>query len=251
VLLRDGFSGKQLCVKALALKKAAAIKGFDKVRCMIEYANVKRLISGDSTLYPYAQAIGALPMTNPSKQRLRDLCRKYNIPQAWYYVSQVENLYGMNYSLGKLSFCPSVAADNILEQLAVTVDGKHINTTFARSSVQSMTLNGVYSLPTVLSVGTAKYRQHVGSDVLAMAFGNGKFFRCMVSAYRLTPPQTATTPHQNTPSNTFLQSSNTQKKKTITSGKIRLRPSFFLQYSACNDVAERAILYACRNNINY
>ena len=82
-------------------------------------------------------------MTNPSKQRLRDLCRKYNIPQAWYYVSQVENLYGMNYSLGRLSFCPSVAADNILEQLAVTVDGKHINTTFARSSVQSMTLNGV------------------------------------------------------------------------------------------------------------
>lgn len=143
VLLSDGFSDKQLCVKALALKKAAALKGFDKVRCMIEYANVKRLISGDSTLYPYAQAIGALPMTNPSKQRLRDLCRKYNIPQAWYYVSQVENLYGMNYSLGKLSFCPSVAADNILEQLAVTVDGKHINTTFARSSVQSMTLNGV------------------------------------------------------------------------------------------------------------
>ena len=143
VLLGDGFCGKQLCIKALALKKATTIKGFDKVRCMIEYTNVKRVITKDNTLYAYAQAIGALPMTNPSKQRLRDLCRKYNIPQAWYYVSQVENLYGMNYSRGRLSFCPSIAADNTLEQLAVTVDGKHISTTFARSSVQSMTLNGV------------------------------------------------------------------------------------------------------------
>ncbi len=76
-----------------------------------------------------------------------------------------------------------------------------------------------YSLPTVLSVGTAKYRQHVGSDVLAMTFGNGKFLRYMVSAYRLTPPQTATTPYQNTLSNTFLQSSNTQKKRRLQAEK--------------------------------
>lgn len=141
-LFCESYSGHDLCVKALALRKACGIDGFDKTRCAIEYGNLKKLICSDSSLYAYAQAIGAVPMTNPSKQRLKDLCNKFAIPKNLYYVSQLENLYGLRYCGGQLSFAPKVDSD-ALEQLALNIDGKRIDTTFAKSSVQSMTLNGV------------------------------------------------------------------------------------------------------------
>ncbi|MDE7454653.1 MAG: hypothetical protein K2M64_02360, partial [Clostridia bacterium] len=59
-----------------------------------------------------------------------------------YYVSQLENLYGLIISSGKLKVCPQVTAENALEQFALNIDGKRIDTTFAKASVQSMTLNG-------------------------------------------------------------------------------------------------------------
>lgn len=148
VLFGEDFSGRDLCVKALVLKRAAQIGGFDKVRCLIEYNNVKSIILRDAKLYSYAQAIGAVPMVNPSKQRLKDLCNKYQIPKSWYYVSQLENLYGLTLVEGKLNFAPKVTQENVLEQLALNVDGKRIDTTFAKATVQSMTLNGTqYFLP--------------------------------------------------------------------------------------------------------
>lgn len=148
VLFGEDFSGRDLCVKALVLKKAAQIGGFDKVRCLIEYNNVKSIIMRDSKLYSYAQAIGAVPMVNPSKERLKDLCNKFQITKSWYYVSQLENLYGLTLVEGKLHFAPKVTQENVLEQLALNVDGKRIDTTFAKSTVQSMTLNGTqYFLP--------------------------------------------------------------------------------------------------------
>ncbi|MCM1289400.1 MAG: hypothetical protein NC132_01935 [Corallococcus sp.] len=148
ILFGESFSGRDLCVKALALKRAAQISGFDKVRCLIEYNNVKSIIVKDAKLYSYAQAIGAVPMVNPSKERLKDLCNKFEIPKSWYYVSQLENLYGLTLVEGKLNFAPKVTQENVLEQLALNVDGKRIDTTFAKSTVQSMTLNGTqYFLP--------------------------------------------------------------------------------------------------------
>jgi len=148
VLFDEDFSGRDLCVKALALKKAAQITGFDKVRCLIEYNNVKGIILRDTKLYSYAQAIGAVPLIKPSKERLKDLCNKFQIVKSWYYVSQLENLYGMTLVEGKLNFAPKVTQENVLEQLALNVDGKRIDTTFAKSTVQSMTLNGTqYFLP--------------------------------------------------------------------------------------------------------
>ena len=104
---------------------------------------MKKQISNDSKLYGYAQAIGALPMINPSKARLKDLCNKYGIEKCWYYVSQLENLYGLTISPGKLNVCPKVTAENVLEQLALNINGRRIDTTFAKSTVQSMTLNGM------------------------------------------------------------------------------------------------------------
>lgn len=138
----DNFEGEQLCVKALVLLKAAKLACFDKVKCLVEYANVKKKISSDSKLLPYAQAIGALPLTNPSKERLKDLCNRYGVPKSWYYVSQLENLYGLNLSAGKLQISPRVSAENVLEQFALTIAGKRIDTTFLKASVQCMTLNG-------------------------------------------------------------------------------------------------------------
>ena len=142
ILLSEGFSDKELCIKALALKRAATIKGFDRVRCLIEYNNLKKQICAQPKLYAYAQAIGAVPLANPSKQRLKDLCNQHDVGKSWYYVSQLENLYGLNISAGKLHIAPKVTAENVLEQFALNIGGKRIDTTFAKASVQSMTLNG-------------------------------------------------------------------------------------------------------------
>ncbi len=143
VIFGERFEGKDLCVKALILKKLAQLNNEDKVRYLVEYNFVKKQISNDSKLYGYAQAIGALPMINPSKARLKDLCSKYGIEKCWYYVSQLENLYGLTISPGKLNVCPKVTAENVLEQLALNINGRRIDTTFAKSTVQSMTLNGM------------------------------------------------------------------------------------------------------------
>ena len=142
-LFFNDYEGKELCVKALALIRASRLSGFDKVRCLVEYNNLKKRITTDSKLYAYAQAIGALPLSNPSKERLKDLCNKYDIPKSWYYVSQLENLYGLNISAGKLHIAPKVTAENVLEQFALNISGKRIDTTFAKATVQSMTLNGI------------------------------------------------------------------------------------------------------------
>ena len=142
-LFNQSYEGKELCIKALALIKAAKLGQFNKVRCLVEYNNLKKQINSDSKLYAYAQAIGALPLTNPSKDRLKDLCNKYEIPKSWYYVSQLENLYGLSISAGKLHIAPRVTAENVLEQFALTISGKRIDTTFAKATVQSMTLNGI------------------------------------------------------------------------------------------------------------
>ena len=143
ILLTLNCEGKDVCVKALALIRASRLNCFDKVRCLVEYNNLKKKISTNSKLYAYAQAIGALPLTHPSKERLKDLCNKYDIPKSWYYVSQLENLYGLNISAGKLHIAPKVTAENVLEQFALTISGKRIDTTFAKATVQSMTLNGI------------------------------------------------------------------------------------------------------------
>lgn len=148
VVFSETFTGRDLCVKALVLKKAAQLKGFDKVRCLIEYNSAKKAITADPKLYGYAQAIGAVSLTHPSKQRLKDLCNKLEIPKSWYYVSQLENLYGMSLVGGALQFAPKVTQENVLEQLALNVFGKRIDTTFTKSTVQSMTLNGTqYFIP--------------------------------------------------------------------------------------------------------
>lgn len=147
-LFSETFSGRDLCIKALALKKASHVRGFDKTRCLVEYNNLKKVISNDVKLFAYAQAIGAVPMLNPSKERLKDLCNKFDIPKSWYYVSQLENLYGMSIADGTLNFAPKVGKENVLEQLTLNIFGKRIGTTFTKSTVQSLTMNGVqYFLP--------------------------------------------------------------------------------------------------------
>lgn len=142
VIFGESYEGRDVCLKALTLKKLAQLNTEDKVRYLVEYNLLKKQIENDSKLYAYAQAIGALPMINPSKARLKDLCNKYDIPKCWYYVSQLENLYGLNISPNKLHICPKVTAENVLEQLALNIDGKRIDTTFTKATVHSMTLNG-------------------------------------------------------------------------------------------------------------
>lgn len=143
VIFGEEFVGKEVCIKALILKKLAQLNTDDKVRYLVEYNKLKKQISNDSKLYAYAQAIGALPLINPCKARLKDLCNQYGIEKCWYYVSQLENLYGLKIFCGKLQVCPMVTTENVLEQLALNIDGKRIDTTFAKATVKSMTLNGM------------------------------------------------------------------------------------------------------------
>lgn len=142
VVFGQNFSGRDLCVKALVLKKAAQLKVFDKMRCLVEYSNVKKIITTDAKLFGYAQAIGAVPLLHPSKERLKDLCNQHQIPKCWYYVSQLENLYGLSLCDGALRFQPKVTQKNVLEQLSLRIADKRIDTKFLKSTVQSMTLNG-------------------------------------------------------------------------------------------------------------
>lgn len=143
VIFGEEFTDKEICIKALALKKLAQLSTDDKVRYLVEYNKLKKQISNDSKLYAYAQAIGALPMINPCKARLKDLCNQYGIEKSWYYVSQLENLYGLKIFSGRLQVSPSVTTENVLEQFALNIDGKRIDTTFAKATVKSMTLNGM------------------------------------------------------------------------------------------------------------
>lgn len=143
VIFDEEFVGKEICVKALIVKKLAQLNTEDKVRYLVEYNKLKKQICTDNKLYGYAQAIGAVPLINPSKARLKDLCNNYSVDKCWYYVSQLENLYGLDISPGKLQVCPKITAENALEQLALNIDGKRIDTTFAKAAVKSMTLNGM------------------------------------------------------------------------------------------------------------
>ncbi len=63
-------------------------------------------------------------------------------------MSQLENLYGLTLWEEGLQFAPKVTQENVLEQMALNVYGKRIDTSFTKSNVQSMTLNGTqYFLP--------------------------------------------------------------------------------------------------------
>ena len=48
----------------------------------------------------------------------------------------------MSLAEGALKFSPRVSQDNVLEKLALWVDGKRIDASFTKANVQSMTLNG-------------------------------------------------------------------------------------------------------------
>jgi len=139
-LLNSTFQGKDACVQMLALKKASQMESPFKVQYLVKLAEFKKTVAQSPMLSQYAQAIGALPMTNPSKQRLKDLCNSLGVPQCWYYVSQLENLYGLSISPKRISVTPR--AKQGLEQLTLHICGKRIDTTFLPATTQSMTLNG-------------------------------------------------------------------------------------------------------------
>lgn len=140
MLYDSSLEGKQLCLVALALKKLSKLN-IDKVNVLIQYSNAKKVITNNKELYSYAQAIGAVPMVNASKQRLKSLVAKNNIPKCFYYVSQLENLYGIELVSNKLTIKPKVGA-TALEQLLLHVGNKHINTQFDSASSYSLHLNG-------------------------------------------------------------------------------------------------------------
>ncbi len=140
-LLNSSYNGTDSCIHALALKKASQLESPFKLQYLVKFDQIKKQITANPTLYQYAQAIGALPIVNPSKQRLKDLCNTFHLPQSWYYVSQLENLYGLCLSPGKISITPK--AKKGLEQFVLSICGKRIDTTFLPSTTQSMMLNGV------------------------------------------------------------------------------------------------------------
>lgn len=136
-------TGTALCIKTLALKKMATLDGFDKMRAVCEYQKALKAVTSDKKLYGYAQSIGAVTLLAPSKERLKDLCTTYGVPKCFYYVSQLENLYGIAVNGDSLNVAPQTSDVNSLEQLTLCFGKKKINTTFVPSKTQSMSLNGV------------------------------------------------------------------------------------------------------------
>ncbi len=141
-LLCENCNGTDMVVQALCLKKASQIDGFDKVKCLVKFANLSREIGRDTKLAQLAQVVGIMPLEKPTKEHLKQLCNNLEIPKNWYYVSQLENLYGLNILGASLRICPAMESSQ-LEQLALNFGGKRIDTTFEKCSVQAMTLNGV------------------------------------------------------------------------------------------------------------
>ncbi|MBQ8433224.1 MAG: hypothetical protein IJX23_00250 [Clostridia bacterium] len=140
-LLSAKCAGYDLAIQALCLKRASQIDGFDKVKCLVQLANITKQLSQNTTLKRYSQAIGVFPLENPTKEYLKDICNDCEIPKNWYYVSQLENLYGLHIVGASLRVCPTTLEDR-LEEFALNFGGKRIYTTFTKGTVQAMTLNG-------------------------------------------------------------------------------------------------------------
>ncbi len=130
---------RHICLVALALKKLSKLN-IDKVNVLINYTNIKKAIMANKDSYAYAQAIGAVPMVNASKQRLKSLVAQHNIPKCFYYVSQLENLYGIELVGNRLNVSPSVSSG--LEQLLLQVGNRKIDTTFDNMSGKTMAIDG-------------------------------------------------------------------------------------------------------------
>ncbi len=140
-LLSDKCQDQDLLFQALALKKASQIDGFDKVKCLVQFTSLLKQISAKERLNKMAQAMGILPLQSPTKEYLKQICNDCQLPKSWYYVSQLENLYGLRIVGASLRVCPT-AFEDVLEQFALNFEGKRIYTTFTKGSVQCMTLNG-------------------------------------------------------------------------------------------------------------
>ena len=140
-LLSAKCAGYDLAIQALCLKRASQIDGFDKVKCLVQLANITKQLSQNTTLKRYSQAMGVFPLENPTKDYLKDICNDCEIPKNWYYVSQLENLYGLHIVGASLRVCPTTLEDR-LEEFALNFGGKRIYTTFTKGTVQAMTLNG-------------------------------------------------------------------------------------------------------------
>ncbi|MBQ2723522.1 MAG: hypothetical protein IJF72_02590 [Clostridia bacterium] len=134
--------GQNVAIKALALKKYAETFSKDKVRILSLYARLKEQIQKDENLFEFAQAIGAVEMEQPSKEKLRALFVKHNAKGSFYYVSQLENLYGFSLVCDKLSFVPQ-GKEQKLESLSLNYKGKKFATQFAKGDNNKMVLNGI------------------------------------------------------------------------------------------------------------
>lgn len=141
-LLGENCHGTDMVVQALCLKKASQIDGFDKVKCLVKFANLRKEIEQDTKLLAFAQVVGITPLQKPTKEYLKQLCNDLDIPKNWYYVSQLENLYGLSILGASVRICPMDCSAQ-LEQFALNFAGKRIDTTFEKCSVQMMTLNGI------------------------------------------------------------------------------------------------------------
>ncbi|MBO5866934.1 MAG: hypothetical protein J6Q55_02645, partial [Clostridia bacterium] len=140
-LLSASCSGTDMVLQALCLKKAAQVQGFDKVKCLVNFAKLTKEIAKSNKLSMLAQAVGITPLEQPSKQDLKEVCLQLEMPKNWYYVSQLENLYGLHIVGASLQVTPTAFADN-LEEFELNFGGKRIYTTFNKGAMQAMTLNG-------------------------------------------------------------------------------------------------------------
>ncbi|MEG2159017.1 MAG: hypothetical protein RRY18_03985, partial [Clostridia bacterium] len=148
--------GRDKCLQALCLRKLIQLD-INRLTAIERYERLKTEIMQQPDNYRYAQAIGAVEMNSPSKQRLKDLCSSCKVPKSWYYVSQLENLYGLSVNCDKLNLRPRAQSD--LEQFVISYNNKRFVTEFRKGGNQIMLLNG-NSMYSCFAFADAQYAEN-------------------------------------------------------------------------------------------
>lgn len=141
ILFDENYIGKNQAICALALKKLAELD-VDKVDVLTHYTKLRKVILEDGLTNSFAQAIGAVELENPTKARLKELCTIHGVPKSWYYVSQLENLYGVKFNCNTINLRPVENFETAFEQFVLNCNGNKIDTKFLKGNKHSVELNG-------------------------------------------------------------------------------------------------------------
>lgn len=141
-LLSTPADSNESCQLLLALSLCFSVFE-DRVVFATKYQQLSSIVIADKVAYEFAQAIGALPLAKPTFDNLKELWRKfdYTLPRSYYYMVQLEKLFGVNFVLDKIDF--RVDSTDSLQPLTLTYKGKIFNVAYNRGATKEVRVNEV------------------------------------------------------------------------------------------------------------